>query len=533
MKNFLRTSSLAAASLSLVALPALVGCALSPDAGSSHDDRSAVDEQRATARAAPTSNEPGRTPTNGTSASAALARDPVVTLDGRKFSLLTVDGDARARAVAPPAAQYHVMAARAHTIRTAMTPVKDQGPRNTCTSFASGALIERYTGGDVSEQCEVHDSGGEGGQVYYRVKDFLTKGLVDERLCTYYASGDYSVDFVRHVPDDRTYPELVARSTFVLTDIIEISNNPSDQNLVTFIENQIDAGNPVAFGTFYLDGAFGSNGYVTTPATPMCNGKPFATATDCAGHAMVITGYDEGTQFFEFKNSWGTGWGNDGGYGHMSFDYLRRFRAGPFVTLGYSAPRPNEAAIAGVYRDTLGRQPQSWEVDAWVTNVANGWTIPSMRAAFINNPQSADGIRAVYEGILYREPAQWEVDAWKQNLTAGWTIPNMRAAFKNDPQHTDAIVRVYQDVFGRTPAQWEVNVWLSNLSGTYWSIPTMRINFADDAQTRAAINFVYQAVLGRNGTPAEIDQYQLYIRDFGWTIPFLRSYLANPPGPIH
>lgn len=39
------------------------------------------------------------------------------------------------------------------------------------------------------------------------------------------------------------------------------------------------------------------------------------------GHCMLIVGYDNATQTFDLRQSWGLGWGNQG-YGKIGFDYL-------------------------------------------------------------------------------------------------------------------------------------------------------------------------------------------------------------------
>jgi hypothetical protein len=475
---------------------------------------------------------------SATSASpgASASSGPSVVVDGeaRKLSPIAIDAEAIARAtrvehedLATPereAALKITATTTSRSLRSIMTPVKDQGGRDVCALFAGAALIERYTGGDISEQCEIFRSGGEGGQNYYRVRDYLKFGVIDERLCTY-----DGYDGHKHVPANFTHDQLVARSTFRLTDLEEVSASPSPSNMASYIKGKIDAGDPVTVGFIFVDGSLSST-VTYAPAAPMCNGKPFATnAGDCAGHAITITGYNDAAQMYEFKNSWGTGWGN-GGYGWMTYDYLRRFNAGPFITLRPHAYRSHEASTEPVYKDVFGREPQSWEVDAWETNLSvNGWTIPKMRAAFVANAQADDAIAGVYQGILGRTPAAWETSVWKTNLGNGWSIPSMRSAFRADAQHTQAIVKVYQDVLDRTPSQWEINVWLSNLSTDANTITTMRIGFADDAQTRTAIDNVYLQVLKRHATTAELDDQQLSIRDFGWSIPQLRASLAAPP----
>ena len=40
------------------------------------------------------------------------------------------------------------------------------------------------------------------------------------------------------------------------------------------------------------------------------------------GHAICLCGYDDSLGAFRFKNSWGTGWG-DQGYAWISYDYIK------------------------------------------------------------------------------------------------------------------------------------------------------------------------------------------------------------------
>lgn len=42
------------------------------------------------------------------------------------------------------------------------------------------------------------------------------------------------------------------------------------------------------------------------------------------GHAICIAGYDDSTQTFKFKNSWGVKWA-DKGYGYIPYDYIKKY----------------------------------------------------------------------------------------------------------------------------------------------------------------------------------------------------------------
>ncbi len=59
----------------------------------------------------------------------------------------------------------------------------------------------------------------------------------------------------------------------------------------------------------------------------------------CSGHTVIVTGYDLRRRIFNFKNSWGTKWG-DKGYGTISFDYMDQLSNRLFLT-GYAKGKLN------------------------------------------------------------------------------------------------------------------------------------------------------------------------------------------------
>ena len=78
----------------------------------------------------------------------------------------------------------------------------------------------------------------------------------------------------------------------------------------------IASGFPFVFGvscyTSFLSAATAATGDIAMPAQ---------AETLEGGHAILCTGYDDSKQRFNFRNSWGTGWGN-GGYGTIPYAYL-------------------------------------------------------------------------------------------------------------------------------------------------------------------------------------------------------------------
>jgi len=87
------------------------------------------------------------------------------------------------------------------------------------------------------------------------------------------------------------------------------------QNLET-MKGYLAAGNPFVIGiTVYEE--FESDGAARTGDIPM----PGQNSQLLGGHALIVVGYDDSTQRFKFRNSWGTGWGNNG-YGTLPYKYL-------------------------------------------------------------------------------------------------------------------------------------------------------------------------------------------------------------------
>jgi C1A family cysteine protease len=76
------------------------------------------------------------------------------------------------------------------------------------------------------------------------------------------------------------------------------------------------AGNPVLIG-FTVYSSFETPGVAKTGQMTM----PGAGESVLGGHAVSVVGYDRTKKVWICRNSWGTGWG-DQGYFYMPFDYL-------------------------------------------------------------------------------------------------------------------------------------------------------------------------------------------------------------------
>jgi hypothetical protein len=65
-------------------------------------------------------------------------------------------------------------------------------------------------------------------------------------------------------------------------------------------------------------------------------------STFLENHAVCVIGFDDSTQLFKFRNSWGPSWG-DNGHGYLPFSYMRYYmsEAWAFVPAWLEPPRPH------------------------------------------------------------------------------------------------------------------------------------------------------------------------------------------------
>lgn len=87
------------------------------------------------------------------------------------------------------------------------------------------------------------------------------------------------------------------------------------------IRASLDNKHPVVFGTPVWQSIMrvGSEGVIQMPDASQSIGS----------HAMLIVGYDMNKSMYLIRNSWGTGWGQDG-YAWMPFDYIDTAGANDF-----------------------------------------------------------------------------------------------------------------------------------------------------------------------------------------------------------
>ena len=196
-----------------------------------------------------------------------------------------------------------------------MPPVYDQGDLGSCVANSTAAAFEYdlrkqrltsftpsrlfiYYNGRVLEGTVSTDSG-------LMVRDGL-KVVNKQGVCSEaewpYTDAQLTVD-----PTAQCYTDaLKSKST---------SYQSVSQNL-TNIKNALASGYPVVFG-FTVYESFESDAVTKTGVVPM----PSKSESVLGGHSVCLIGYNDATQRFICRNSWGTSWGQQG-YFTMPYAYI-------------------------------------------------------------------------------------------------------------------------------------------------------------------------------------------------------------------
>ncbi len=203
-------------------------------------------------------------------------------------------------------------------LRSAMSPVEQQGETNSCAANATAGayeyLVKRHLGDDAYDVSRLFiyynaravddpDNIQDEGSVLQSVIDSLKEhGACSEETWA------FDPEMVNEEPSEEAYEE--ARQ-FLIEDTELV---PTDLNAW---KTALAEGHPIIFGV-KLFGSFDKQkrpGLVPNP-TPTEAGRE-----SHGGHAMLCVGYSDPDQVFIVRNSWGPDWG-DKGYCYVPYRYL-------------------------------------------------------------------------------------------------------------------------------------------------------------------------------------------------------------------
>jgi len=229
-----------------------------------------------------------------------------------------------------------------------MTPVKDQGSCNGCTVFTALGAVEAVAkisfgnennNPDFSEQevisCQSRNVCADGGYISGALNYILNYGVVEEAIFSY-----LGYDVQCNIPDGA---EKYFIEGWEEIDSLWSSTTPIEKREITK-QALIDKGSLSV--KMWMDGSFDGNEIYKCGQWPLGN-----------KHAAVIVGYEDTgdihTSYWNVKNSWGTGFG-DQGYFKVGWDW--NFGSGVYDQCGilfyppYSATAP-EVCSSHVYSE--------------------------------------------------------------------------------------------------------------------------------------------------------------------------------------
>ena len=199
-------------------------------------------------------------------------------------------------------------------LRPGMPPIYNQGELGSCTAEASvscfaydqsklniwtpSVLFQYYSERVIDEDVET-----DGGSTLRTACQALNSvGVCHETLWPY----DPTQFAVK--PPDAAYQDAGLHKSILYQSL--------NQDLDT-MRGCLASGFPFMLGVSVYS-SFMCDGAASTGNIPMPN---LSTESLEGGHAISIVKYDDDTQLFMFRNSWGTGWGNLG-YGFLPYKYL-------------------------------------------------------------------------------------------------------------------------------------------------------------------------------------------------------------------
>jgi len=201
-------------------------------------------------------------------------------------------------------------------MRSQCPTVYDQGQLGSCTANAIGGAFEFdqmkeklphvwtpsrlfiYYNERTIEGTVTQDAGA---QIRDGIKSVATQGACSEDLWK------YDITKFADQPPQKAFDNA---KNHLATSYQRVAQNANQ------IKGCLASGFPVVFGFTVYD-SFESQTVATTGIMPM----PASTESVLGGHAVLCVGYDDSSQHFIVRNSWGPNWGQKG-YFMMPYAYL-------------------------------------------------------------------------------------------------------------------------------------------------------------------------------------------------------------------
>ncbi|MGJ7606745.1 DUF4214 domain-containing protein [Variovorax sp. LT1R20] len=224
------------------------------------------------------------------------------------------------------------------------------------------------------------------------------------------------------------------------------------------------------------------------------------------------------------------GWGNDGLVGGAGNDVID---GGDGI---FGAANTPYGAVYRLYQATLGREPDVGGVEAWAGALKGGTALNSVASGFVGSAefQSVYGalnnsqfVTLLYRNVLGRTPDSGGLAAWVQALNSGTSRADVVVGFsessefksttstdvdafmtsKFSGEHQGAIYRLYKATLGREPDGGGMVSWTNAMDTATQTIQSVAQGFVGSAEFRNTygtlnnsqfVSLLYRNVLGRD-----------------------------------
>jgi C1A family cysteine protease len=200
-------------------------------------------------------------------------------------------------------------------LRSGCPDVYDQGQLGSCTANSIGAALEFdqikqgetqftpsrlfiYYNERVMEHTVATDSGA---QIRDGIKTVVKQGACPE------SDWPYDIQKFADKPPAKAYADAAKHKVSSYSRLLSTANQ---------LKGCLASGYPFVFG-FTVYASFESPQVAKTGVVPM----PSSSEQVLGGHAVMAVGYDDASQRFIVRNSWGKGWGQ-AGYFTMPYAYV-------------------------------------------------------------------------------------------------------------------------------------------------------------------------------------------------------------------
>jgi C1A family cysteine protease len=217
--------------------------------------------------------------------------------------------DARDRIYAPKA----IILPKTVDLRSYCSPIEDQGQLGSCTGNAVAGLVE-YLDRKSGKNLDVSRL-----FIYYEERVLI--GTVNQDSGAYIRDGIKVVN-QKGAPLENLWPYNINRyttrpNTAAYTDAAKRKAGSYEKCLnFTAVKNALARNFPVVVGFDVYDSFYNITSSGLMPY-PNVNREQLL-----GGHAVALVGYNDNTNRFIARNSWGTGWG-DRGYFYMPYQVIQ------------------------------------------------------------------------------------------------------------------------------------------------------------------------------------------------------------------